>query len=1546
MTEYVVSSELATRLAQLSPERRALVERKLREAADASSGERAPVVERHRIAPRPAGVRVPLSFGQELLWALDQAVPGVVAYNVPRVVRINGALDIAALQRALDALVARHEILRTRFVARPGGPEQVIDPAAPVPVAFTDLCAVDDDSREETLQARLATEARRYFDLARDAQLRVSLYRLGADEHVLQLVSHHVVSDEWSRDVLFHELGALYDAARAGRDADLPPLAIQYADYAVWQRAELEKGELANQLRYWRERLRDLPSLDLPTDRPRTAMPAFEGSRYRFSLPAEVSEAMRRLAREHDATPFMTQLAAYYVLLHRYSGQEDIVVGSPVSTRHLADVHGLIGYFPNLVVLRASLAGDPSFAELLGRVRESALGAFEHQDVPLERLVLELRERRAEGHAPLFQVSFQSMATEARALLLGDAEVTPMPIDFGIAKFEMQLILRDTAEGMQGTVEYRSDLFDAATIERMMRHFEVLLAAALRSPTTPISQLPILTEAERAQQLVEWNDTDAAWPVDATLHGLFEAQARSRPDAVAVQCGAVALSYAELDRRANRLAHRLRARGVGPDTLVAVCMEKSVDIVATLFGILKAGGAYVPVDPAYPDDRIAFTLGDCGASFVLTDATLAPRMAALGVEPLLAADGWASGADASDDAPLPSARASNLCYVIYTSGSTGRPKGVLIEHRNVVRLLFNDRFQFGLGASDVWTVFHSFSFDFSVWEMYGALLYGGRVIVVPKETAQQPAEYLDLLEREGVTVLNQVPSAFYGLMQEELSRPERKPGLAALRYVIFGGEALQPALLDTFHRRYPGARLINMFGITETTVHVTFKEIGDAEIADGASNIGGPIPTLTTYVLDRHLALVPVGVTGEICVGGAGVARGYLNRPELTAERFVDHPFRAGERMYRSGDLGRQRPTGEIEYLGRRDAQVKIRGFRIELGEIETVLAAHPAVQDAVVQPFTRDDGDKRLVAFVVPANRASTLAVATDETIERWNTVFDATYAADEAGRPLRDTQSADPLLNLTGWDSSYTLEPIPLADMTEWVERTCERIRTLRPRRVLEIGCGTGLLLLRLAPECEAYTGIDFSAAALASVQRALGQTPMPHVTLVEGRADDLRRFAPRSVDTIIINSVVQYFPSAEYLVDVIGRAVELLADGGSLFIGDVRDRRTLEAFHTSVALHRAEPAATASEVLEQADAAMNGETELIIEPDLFRALRVHLPRISAVTVSPRLDRTRTEMAKYRYDVVLRIGDASANGARRAPVPTPVAAESVEDVRTLLRGRPDHVLLAGLRDRRVATDLLTLRTLRAADPQQSVQAIRAALDAAGESGLEPADACAVDAAYDGIALSSGAAPGTFDLLLRARDAAHQIQPPDAGLGGAVLPWRDYAHHSVADSFSSAQVDDWRRHLAATLPAHMVPSAFVRLAKLPLTGNGKVDRAALKAPEGSRGRRTYVAPRTDLEAGAAAIWADVLRLDRVGITDGFLDIGGHSLLAVRVIGRMRRDLGVNVPLALLLRGGTIDEAIAAHEAAHAVVADDEPMLAPVSRDAYRRTAATSGGRT
>lgn len=900
----------------------------------------------------------PLSSAQKRLFVLNQLVPDDISYNLPGVMSIDGRLDANRVEEVFRALITRHESLRTAFSLRSGEPVQRV--AARVSFSLSSLEAQPDDI--DAVIDRFISP----FDLSRAPLLRAGLLDVADGRQLLLFDMHHIISDGASINVLVKEFADLY----AG--ATLPIPTHQYRDFAAWHQNQQDNPAMAQKERFWLDRFADeVPILNMPTDFPRPANRSFYGTRRSWQLPSELTGRLKALAGQTGATLYTVLLAAYTVLLSRYTAQDDITVGIPTEGRLHSDLRQMIGIFVNTLAIRNRPSGDKTFCAFLAEVSENLLAAYENQEYPFEMLVERAKVKRDLGRNPLFDTVFILQNVDLREIPVGDAVLKPYPFKGKSSKFDLTVEAYDYGGTMELVAEYRTDLFAEETITRLLGHFENLLGQIAEHPDQPIGALDLLDEAEKHRLLAEFNDSDADYPREKTITQLFETQAADREEEPALLCEGETLSYRVLNERANQLAWTLRERGVGRESIVAISVGRSFEMVVGMLAILKAGGAYLPMDPDYPPERIAYMLQNSGARWLLTgqaeierwknSAGMGDRPIGASVEVIDLYDGALAHGRKENPPCINAPR--DLAYIIYTSGSTGRPKGVMIEHENVVRLLFNSRFQFQFDAADVWTMFHSFCFDFSVWEMYGALLYGGRLVIVPKEVAIDTRRFLHLLKEQRVTVLNQTPAAFYNLVAEDGAAGDH--GLT-LRYVIFGGEALKPILLKPFWQRYPRTRLINMYGITETTVHVTFKELTAHEIEHNISNVGRAIPTLKTYILDQSLHLLPIGVPGELCVSGAGLGRGYLNNPELTAQKFVQNPFDPSERLYRSGDLAKILPNGDLEYLGRIDNQVKIRGFRIELGEIESALLEYPDVSETLVIARESQSGDRKLYAYFV----------------------------------------------------------------------------------------------------------------------------------------------------------------------------------------------------------------------------------------------------------------------------------------------------------------------------------------------------------------------------------------------------------------------------------------------------------------------------------------------------------------------------------------------------------------------------------------------------
>jgi amino acid adenylation domain-containing protein len=893
----------------------------------------------------------PLSFAQQRLWFLHQMDPSNAAYNMPIAFRLSGQLEVEALQWSLDEIVRRHEILRTTFDVLDQAPVQLVAATGDLKLAVTDFSSLPPSISAAEAEMLASEEIQRPFDLVNGPLIRARLMRLGAIENVLLVTMHHIISDGWSQTILLNELSALYEAAVAGRTSPLPELPIQYADFAEWQREWLSGELLDQQLEYWRKHLQGAPpSLELPTDRPRPAQQSFNGARHSFALSHDVSARLVELGRREDATPFMTLLAAFYVLLYRYTGETDIVVGTPVANRNRRELESLIGFFVNTLALRVDLSGNPTFRELLARVREVSLGAFAHQDLPFEMLVEELSPIRDPSRNPLFQVMFAFQNTPEAASLQSDLGITPVDVKTVRAQFDLILDVTEVDGQFHVSFVYNTDLFDASTIQLTCDHFKVLLAGVAHGASRRISTLPVLTAPELRRLLVEWNDTAKELGSEVCLHRLFEQQVERTPEAIALVFEERRMTYEELNQRANKLAHHLLAAGVGPESFVGLLLERSPEMIVALLGILKAGGAYVPLDPASPPARLSYVVDDARISVLLTDHRSATRLPLSQSVRVICIDDDEDMISKHPDCNLRCRiDGDNAAYVIYTSGSTGAPKGVVLAHRGVCNQIAVMAQAFGICPESCVLQFASISFDASVFEIGTALTTGARLCLVSREMVLSGGRLVEHAQKQNVTVALLPPSLFAVLS------PSEWPGLET---VISAGE---PCPADLAARWSRGRRFFNAYGPTETSVVVIVYE--HDRLRTGDPPIGRPLSNVQIYLLDQHLNPMPLGATGELHIGGVGVGRGYLGRPGLTAEKFIPDPFstRPGARLYKTGDRACYLPDGNIRFLGRRDEQLKVRGFRIEPGEIEATLKEHAAVADAAVVA----DEDQRLVAYV-----------------------------------------------------------------------------------------------------------------------------------------------------------------------------------------------------------------------------------------------------------------------------------------------------------------------------------------------------------------------------------------------------------------------------------------------------------------------------------------------------------------------------------------------------------------------------------------------------
>ncbi|MEU3511008.1 amino acid adenylation domain-containing protein [Streptomyces longwoodensis] len=1439
---------------------------------------------REPLAPRVRPQRIPLSYAQRRLWFQDRLQGPSATYNMPLALRLDGRLDSTALEGALGDLVRRHESLRTVYPDVEGTPEQRIVPAAE---AFVELGRRRVHAAD--LEGELLAVSTHTFDLSRDLPLRAWLFEVAPERHVLLVIVHHIAGDGWSLVPLAEDLMAAYAARRSGGEPGWAPLPVQYADYTLWQLETLGAGDdpasvMSRQVTYWREHLAGLPEVvSYPSDRPRPTVASYRGSMESFELPAELHRELVALAQGSGATLFMVVQAAMAALLTRMGAGTDTAVGAPIAGRLDNGLDDLVGFFVNTLVIRTDTSGDPTFAELLRRVRETCLVAYEHQDVPFDHLVERVNPRRSAAHHPLFQIILAVQNNKAPNFALADLDVAYDAPPTGRTQFDLHLDLFERFDedgrpaGVTCSIDYATDLYDAASVVRLFERWQRMLAGAAAAPETRLSRLPLLGAAERAELLVGRNNT--AHPVlDAPLTELFAAQVRKTPDAFAVLSEAGQWTYRELDERADRVANWLLARGIRAEDPVAVALPRSAELLAVLLGVLKAGAAYLPVDLGYPDARIDYMMADARPVCVVASADAVERLAAL-----------APGAQVADldsvlDGPagggaLPVVRPDQLAYLMYTSGSTGRPKGIATTHRNVAELVQDPAW--GNGHSRV--LAHSpHVFDASTYELWVPLCSGGTVVLAPPG-ASDPAVLTRCIEEYGVTAA-WMTAALFTLVAAEY--PQR---LRTLTEIWSGGDVVPASAVALVRAAAPEVRIVDGYGPTETTTFVLhFPVDADADLSAGVP-VGRPLANTRAYVLDGALEPVADGVAGELYVAGAGQARGYLGRAALTAERFVADPFGPpGSRMYRTGDVVRWSARGQLEFVGRADDQVKLRGYRIEPGEVEAVLREDPAVLAATV--VVREDvpGNRRLVGYVVPMPDADT---DPGDFVADWEATYETLYG-DEAAVGF----GAD----FSGWNSSYTGGAIPLEEMREWQAATVGRIRALEPGNVLEIGVGTGLLLSELVPHVESYWATDFSASVIDRLTRQLRDTEWAGRTHLSARsADDFDGLPAGHFDTVVINSVIQYFPSGDYLARVLEGALTLLRPGGRIFVGDVRNRMSLRAFHVALQAGRSGADAEAARVLEAADAALRLERELVVDPGFFTALTGRAD-VGGVDIRLKRGLGRNEMSLHRYDVTLHKAPVPAQPVARLPeVAWP--GGGLGAVEEIVAAHTGGVRIRGLVNERTAAEWHLLRALENAAPTARLADLPAAdtghaLDPESLHAWGDANGRAVVTTY------CGDRADLFDAVVLPAELA---AAPLEGLWQAESRPGALVNTPTRTMAAGRLIKGLRAGLAERLPEYLVPSVLMLIDTIPMTTNGKVDRQALPAPTYT-GDGSGRSPRDDREALLCDLFTEVLGVDRVTIDDSFFDLGGHSLLATRLVSRVRTTLGVELPVRALFEAPTV----------------------------------------
>jgi amino acid adenylation domain-containing protein len=1422
--------------------------------------------------------------------------PGSGVYMTQMTFTFEGA-DLDLLEAGWQDVIDARPILRTAFAwENLEHPLQIVGRGVRLPLERLDWTGVAAAEQEQRLARHVAEDVTRGFNLARAPLARLATIRLSPELSHVVFTFHHILLDGWSLPLVLADVFTAYAARRGGAPAVLPQRR-PYKDFVQWTTSR----DLGPSEKYWREALRGVSAptplgLSREGASPQGLEPVYPSEHGRLS-PA-LTATLAALARENRLTLSTLVQGAWALTLSRHAGASTVVYGATVSGRPAAlpEVEQMIGLFINTLPVRVDVPPDAALVAWLQRLQEQQLDLRQHEFAPL--------------------VQIQGWSDVARGVSLFESIVVfeNYP-NLGPAAGPAGLVLRDlrhydnssypvtliAAAGSELTfrIAYDGRRFDRGAIVRMLGHFRTILEGMAARPQSRLAELPFLTDDERRQLVVGMNADPHAQLEARLVPDRFEAQAASTPDAVAAVFEGRSVTYRELDAKANRLAHLLRSRGAGRGARVAIYLERSLDLPVAVFGVLKAGAAYVPIDPEQPPERLQLMSEDARVTLVVTQERLRQRWPG-GVAESIVLDAADFGGDAAP--PERALVSEDAAYVIYTSGSTGRPKGVQIGHGALARVMEMLGTTPGLTADDVVAAVTTLSFDIVGYELVLPFLVGARVAILSREDTMDARRLEAALTTSGATILQATPSTFQLLVDAGWAG---RPGLKA----VCGGEAFPPELVAALVPRC--ASLWNAYGPTEVTIWANLRQLAAPE---RPVLIGPPLPGVEHYVLDPRGELLPLGVEGELYLGGSQVGLGYWNAPELTAQRFVPNPFSKtpGTRLYRTGDLVRQRSDGAFEFLGRIDHQVKVRGFRIELGEIEAALEAHPGVGQCVVMAREDQPGDKRLVAYLVAdkagAGREGGTAWAA-ERVARWQKLWD-TVLYDE----LKAAAVQDPTFNTSGWNSTYTGLPLTQADMREQVEQTVERVLETRPARILEIGCGSGLLLFPLAARCERYWATDFSATSLEYVRKHAGAAGIPEgrVTLLERGAENFEGIAPQSFDTVLVNSVIQYFPSVDYLVRVLEGAVAAVADGGRVFVGDVRSRPLLEAFHASVQLEQA-PASLPVERLRQRIADhVAQEQELVVDPALFRALQERIPRLASVHVQSKRGHVPNELMRFRYDVVLGVGPARPEPPETDWLDWERDVASLASLEALLGA--SRLGVVGIPNARVRGDAHAAQLVKGDAAPGSAGEVRAA--AGRVAGIDPEDVYALGARLGyrvDLSWASERADGAFDALFR-RDApaGEALVFPVPPL--AERPLRERASDPVQGGLARGLVPQLRSFVEERLPEYMVPSAYVVLEAFPLNANGKVDRRALPAPAGARPEleAAYVAPRGPIEEGIAGLWQDVLRLQKIGVHDNFFELGGHSLLATQVVSRLRDTFQAELPLRTLFEKPTV-AALAAH---------------------------------
>lgn len=1515
---------LADRIASLTSEQRQLLAKRLRE--NGAGNQQLSIQQR-----ATTETQCRLSCTQERLYFFDQLVPGSSAYNMAVQIRLHGPLDVEALESSISKIVDRHEALRISVGFDGDIPIQNFHPLIDFKICVVDLTALG-SSLHHWADELARFEACASFDLSKAPLLRVRLLRVTTFENRLLFTMHHMIGDGATFQIILSELEEFYTAAIKGKESCRPKPIVQFGDYVEWQREQLESGLLNDKRDFWKRQLAgSLPRLQLPTQRERPPVQSYQGKHLERQLDACRMEDLRALCRSMGVSLFMGLLGIYKILLFRYCGESDIVVGSPHDNRRLRELENVAGCIVNTLVLRTQISSWMSFRDVIQAVRKTCIDAYGAGEIPLETIVDDISPERDPSINPLFQTWFALHSEAAMKLTIGGITASIEQIETGTSQFDLSLDVIESSAGDLAILEYNTDIFDHDFALRLLVHFERLLESVIVNPDSMISECCFLTEIEREQQLEEWNQRRPTDLDNVSLHDRISRYARTSRDAIAVSSEKSQISYGELEVRANRLARHLFRRGVRREARVGVCMASSIEAISAILGILKAGAAYVPLDPCQPIRRLQKTVDTAKIQLVLCENSEVDRLEELACEILGKEEDWNAVASESSGPTEVATDFNNSAYVLFTSGSRGEPKGVCCTHLNLTNLLFGVT-----GVSEqhpiIGSLWTNIGFDVSAYEIFTVLSCGGTLNIMPEHLRFETSAMFEWLDMNGVT------SAYLPAfaLRDWAAWLEDRKDPAQLDRLLVGVEPISEDLLSRLRSLVPGLEVINGYGPTEATVCATLYQVVSTHSTQRRTPIGRPVNGLQVYLLDESLELRPAGVPAEIYIGGTGVARGYDGAASETAARFVPNPFpgSVGSRLYRTGDRARYLLDGNIEFLGRLDDQVKIRGVRIEPAEIELALQEHKDVKDSVVVVYNFSDTHRELVAYVVPEissdSTSSLLRAEIEDRVTDWAQVYEQFYE--------QDYSCDDPSINLRVWRSSYTGRAISEAEIVECVETTVSRIRSLNPSRVLEVGCGSGLILFRVAPSCESYVGIDVSAAGISRINTLLRDRPETGriVRLEQKAAHELVSLEAGDFDTVIINEVAQHFPSLEYLEKVVTDAVNLVAKNrGRVFLGGVRNFSLLREFHASVVLHRADAGELQSKLKQQLQRALFEENELVVDPAFFELLAQRSDNpITFAEIQLKRGCFQNELTVFKYDVVLHVGPAKFE----IPCESWRAWNTTTDSAGALRRRIEEEQLDQFGIRRVPNARLLepleiIRLFGDDNASNCAGEMRRALADNEYSGVEPEMFWELGAQFGYHVSISWSGPddlGFYDV------AFSKIRPPSIN---SMVHQESNLRGPLANDPSLARrsarlADGLVEFLSERLPEAMIPTAYTFLSELPFTTNSKLDRSALPEPRARAKAEASIGPETDEENELTEIWEEVLGLKGIGVHDNFFELGGDSILSIQIVARARQA-GFELTTRDVFRHQTIAELVARDKSTVRVIAEQgevtgEVLLTPV----------------